>query len=121
MTNNALSSPVVFKAGSNKSFKDRVAQGLAAVRQFRDMKVVADAEILAPRLVEFATACGSVLARSHARSGDSTAINAYIGKGRKFDEALGILAVAYAEQTALDHQQLLTVVNAGTIPSAPGW
>src|SRR5699024_11127924 len=51
------------------------------VRQFRDMKVVADAAILAPRLVEFATACGSILARSHARSGDPTAINAYIGMG----------------------------------------
>ena len=91
------------------------------VRQFRDMKVVADAEILAPRLVEFATACGRVLARSHARSGDPTAINAYIGKGRKFDEALGQFAVAYADQTSIDHQQLLTAVNSGAIPSVPGW
>ncbi|WP_202814093.1 DUF2252 domain-containing protein [Arthrobacter alpinus] len=91
------------------------------VRQFRDMKVVADADILAPRLVEFATACGGVLARSHARSGDPTAINAYIGKGRKFDEALGQFAVAYADQTSIDHQQLLTAVNSGVIPSAPGW
>ncbi|MDO5753469.1 DUF2252 domain-containing protein [Arthrobacter sp.] len=90
------------------------------VRQFRDMKVIADAEILAPRLVEFATACGGVLARSHARSGDPTAINAYIGKGRKFDEALGRFAVAYADQTAVDHQQLVDAVKSGAIASAPG-
>lgn len=91
------------------------------VRQFRDMKVIADAEILAPRLAEFATACGGALARSHARSGDPIAINAYIGKGRKFDEALGHFAVAYADQTAVDHQQLVDAVRSGAIPSAPGW
>lgn len=91
------------------------------VRQFRDMKVVADADILAPRLVEFATACGGVLARSHARSGDPTAINAYIGKGRKFDEALGEFAISYADQTSTDHQQLLKAVNSGTLSSVAGW
>ncbi len=91
------------------------------VRQFRDMKVIADAEILAPRLAEFATACGGALARSHARSGDPTAINAYIGKGRKFDEALGQFAVAYADQTVMDHQQFVAAVQSRQIPSAPGW
>ena len=91
------------------------------VRQFRDMKVIADAEVLAPRLTEFATACGGVLARSHARSGDPIAINAYIGKGRKFDEALGQFAVAYADQTVMDHEQLVAAVRSEEIPSAPGW
>lgn len=92
------------------------------VRQFRDMKVIADAEILSPRLVEFATACGGALARSHARTGDPIAINAYIGKGQKFDEALGQFAVAYADQTAADHQQLVTAVRSGALPSdsSPG-
>ena len=41
------------------------------VRQFRDMKVVPDSELIAPRLVAFATKCGAVLARAHARSGRS--------------------------------------------------
>jgi len=59
------------------------------VRQFRDMKVVPSGELISPHLVEFATACGAVLARSHARTGDAVAIAAYIGKGRRFDESLG--------------------------------
>lgn len=93
----------------------------ASAHSNHGQRVVADAAILAPRLVEFATACGSVLARSHARSGDPTAINAYIGMGRKFDEALGQFAVAYADPASIDHQQLLTAVNSGAIPSVPGW
>ena len=52
------------------------------VRQFRDMKVIPRADLVAPRLAEFATASGKVLARAHARTGDPIAIDAYIGKGR---------------------------------------
>src|SRR5262249_30880271 len=44
------------------------------VRQFRDMKVVPDAARIAPVLGEFATACGAVLARAHARTGSSRSI-----------------------------------------------
>ena len=35
------------------------------VRQFRDMKIIWTTELIAPRLVEFATACGETLARIH--------------------------------------------------------
>src|ERR1700722_10514263 len=52
------------------------------VRQFRDMKIIPSTELIAPRLVEFATACGETLARAHARSGDPVALDAYIGKGK---------------------------------------
>jgi uncharacterized protein (DUF2252 family) len=76
------------------------------VRQFRDMKVIPRGDLIAPRLAEFATACGRVLARAHARTGDPIAIDAYIGRGRRFDEALGEFAVAYADQTAHDQRQL---------------
>ena len=51
------------------------------VRQFRDMKIIPTTDLIAPRLVEFATACGETLARAHARTGDPVAIDAYIGKG----------------------------------------
>ena len=51
------------------------------VRQFRDMKIIPTTELIAPRLVEFATACGETLARAHARTGDPVAIDSYIGKG----------------------------------------
>jgi uncharacterized protein (DUF2252 family) len=76
------------------------------VRQFRDMRVVPRGDLIAPRLAQFATACGKALARAHARTGDPIAIAAYIGKGRRFDEALEEFAVDYADQTARDHRQL---------------
>lgn len=87
------------------------------VRQLRDMKVVPRAELIAPRLVEFSTACGAALARAHARTGDSNAIAAYIGKGRRFDEALGEFAFGYADQTVRDHRQLAEAVASGAIES----
>ncbi|GAB3325239.1 DUF2252 domain-containing protein [Geodermatophilus aquaeductus] len=91
------------------------------VRQFRDMKVVADGALVAPRLREFATACGAVLARSHARTGDPVAITAYIGRGRAFDEGMGTFADAYADRTERDHRRLVDALASGRLPSAPGW
>jgi uncharacterized protein (DUF2252 family) len=91
------------------------------VRQFRDMKIIANGELIAPRLQEFATACGKVLARAHARTGDPVAIAAYIGKGRAFDESMGTFAGAYADQTERDHQQLVDALAAGVLPSALAW
>jgi uncharacterized protein (DUF2252 family) len=87
------------------------------VRQFRDMKVIPRADLVAPRLAEFATASGQVLARAHARTGDPIAIDAYIGKGRRFDEAMTEFAVGYADQTARDHQRLKDAVKSGAIES----
>lgn len=89
------------------------------VRQFRDMKVIANGELISPRLGQFATACGKVLARSHARTGDPVAIAAYIGKGRAFDEAMGAFAQSYADQTERDHRQLVDALASGLVPSAP--
>jgi uncharacterized protein (DUF2252 family) len=85
------------------------------VRQFRDMKVIPKADLIAPRLAQFATACGKALARAHARTGDPVAIAAYIGKGRRFDEALKEFAVNYADQTARDHRELSDAIAGGTI------
>lgn len=91
------------------------------VRQFRDMKVIADGTLIAPRLPEFATACGQVLARSHARSGDAVAIDAYIGKGRAFDDGMTAFAAAYAGQNAADHRRLVDEIAAGRLPTANDW
>jgi len=87
-------------------------------RQFRDMKIVPGAELLAPVLVDFATACGAVLARAHARTGDPVAIDAYIGKGRAFDTALTAFAHSYAGQNADDHARLAAAVAAGVVEAA---
>jgi uncharacterized protein (DUF2252 family) len=91
------------------------------VRQFRDMKIIANGELVSLRLREFAIASGKVLARSHARTGDPVAIAAYIGKGRVFNEAMGAFASGYADQTERDHQQLVDALASGLLPSAPAW
>jgi uncharacterized protein (DUF2252 family) len=90
------------------------------VRQFRDMKVIPDGALIAPRLAEFGEACGAVLARAHARTGDATAIDAYIGKGGRFDDALGEFAVSYAAQTVADHGRLVAAVANGAITAQFG-
>jgi len=87
------------------------------VRQFRDMKIIPDLELLAPRLAEFATACGETLARAHARTGDPVAIDAYIGKGPKFTAAISQFARGYADQNERDHTRLARAVAAGKIES----
>ena len=88
------------------------------VRQFRDMKVIPRGDLIAPRLAQFASACGKALARAHARTGDPIAIAAYIGKGRRFDEALVEFAVNYADQTARDHRQLSDAIANRAIEGA---
>jgi hypothetical protein len=74
------------------------------VRQLRDMKASVSVEKLRPNeLAEYASACGTALAQGHARSGDPTAIAAYLGSGDAFDKAIGEFAVAYAAQTERDY------------------
>lgn len=89
------------------------------VRQFRDMKIIPKIALIAPRLVEFATACGETLARAHARTGDPVAIAAYIGKGPKFTDAINRFAGMYADQTERDHAQLVRAIDAGTVEARP--
>jgi len=90
------------------------------VRQFRDMKIIPSTELIAPRLTEFATACGETLARAHARTGDPVAIRGYIGKGPKFTAAIGQFARRYADQNERDHAQLVSAIAAGAVESLPG-
>jgi hypothetical protein len=51
--------------------------------------------------------CGWTLARSHARSGDPATIAGYMGKSQVFDDALSSFALAYADQTIIDHAALV--------------
>ncbi len=90
------------------------------VRQFRDMKIIPTTALIAPRLAEFATACGEALARAHARTGDAAAIAGYIGKGAKFTAAIGRFAGKYADQNERDHAQLVRAIDAGAVQSQPG-
>jgi uncharacterized protein (DUF2252 family) len=90
------------------------------VRQFRDMKIIPTTELIAPRLAEFATACGATLARAHARTGDPVAIDGYLGKGSRFTVAMGQFACQYADQNERDHAQLARAIARGDVESAPG-
>jgi len=90
------------------------------VRQFRDMKIIPSTEQLAPVLADFATACGSVLAKGHARTGDPAAIAGYLGKGHTFTGAMERFAVSYADQTEADHAALSAAIAAGTVAAEEG-
>lgn len=86
------------------------------IRQLRDMKMSLPVEgYTATQLKRYAGLCGSTLARAHAKSGDSATISGYLGKGDRFDEALGDFALAYADQTVRDHAALVQAVNSGRL------
>jgi uncharacterized protein (DUF2252 family) len=88
------------------------------VRQLRDMKGSIPVEKLAAsELVGYARACGAVLARAHARSGDSVAIAAYLGGGDLFERAMSQFAIAYADQTLSDHQRMLEAMRSDGMPA----
>jgi uncharacterized protein (DUF2252 family) len=87
------------------------------VRQFRDMKIIPNIELIGPRLVEFATACGETLARAHARTGDPVTIDGYIGKNGSFAGAVGEFAGLYADQNERDHAQLVDAIADGRAES----
>lgn len=78
------------------------------VRQLNDHKASIQLESLrAAGLLEYAGVCGEMLARGHARAGDSSMIAGYVGRSTRFDEAVGRFAEAYADQTELDWKQLV--------------
>ena len=66
-------------------------------------------------MAAYASACGRVLARAHARTGDRTAIAAYLGKGDVFERAVARFAEAYAEQNQRDYDALLEAVTSGRV------
>jgi uncharacterized protein (DUF2252 family) len=85
------------------------------VRQYRDMKIIPNTDLIAPVFVPFATACGDTLARAHARSGDPVAIDAYMGKGNSFTKSLRRFAFLYADQNERDHARLVSAIRRGMV------
>ena len=78
------------------------------VRQLNDHKASIQLEDLkSAGLLEYAAVCGEMLARGHARAGDSAMIAGYVGTSPRFDEAVGAFAQAYADQTEVDWKQLV--------------
>jgi uncharacterized protein (DUF2252 family) len=72
-------------------------------RRLGGMSEIAEQEALSG----YARLCGWTLARAHARSGDPATIAGYMGRSRVFDDALASFALAYADQTVIDHAALV--------------
>ena len=76
-------------------------------RQMWDWKLSPEIETMLPEgLAVYVQMCGYALALGHARSGDAIAIDAYLGTGPKFDNAMVAFASAYADQKERDHEAL---------------
>jgi uncharacterized protein (DUF2252 family) len=87
------------------------------VRQLWDGKGSAAVEDMAPKvLVRYATLCGALLARAHARSGDASAISGYLGDDDTFDRAVTTFAVEYARRNSDDHASVLAAIASGDLP-----
>jgi uncharacterized protein (DUF2252 family) len=88
------------------------------VRQLNDHKASIQLENLkATGLLEYAAVCGEMLARGHARAGDSSMIAGYVGTSPRLDEAVVQFAEAYANQTELDWEQLVRSLKKGKKPT----
>ena len=91
------------------------------LRQLQDQKggAVVDAMTL-DDLATWGELCGWALARGHARSGQPAEIAGYLGDDTTFDHALGDFAVAYADQTEVDHNAMLAAIKSGRITAEMG-
>lgn len=86
------------------------------VRQLSDHKgSIANEDLKGQGLIEYATTCGEVLARGHARSGDPAVIAGYLGTNDRWDKALEKFAVAYADQTTKDYEQFKKAIRSGKV------
>ena len=92
------------------------------VRQLRDMKGGFDVQRFdRAAFHRYATACAAVLARClHAKSLDPALVSGYLSSGRTFAAAIAEFAVAYADQTQIDHTQLVQAVRDGQIEAIEG-
>ena len=89
------------------------------VRQLRDHKAgIVEEDLKGKGLVEYAEMCGELLSKGHARSGDSCAIAGYLGNNDRFDQAMAIFGVTYANQTVKDWEQLRRAIRTGKVRAA---
>jgi uncharacterized protein (DUF2252 family) len=90
-------------------------------RQLKDMKGSLEVEDMDEEgLQTYVKVCSVCLARAHARTGDATGIDGYLGKSDTFAEAIADFAVAYADQTERDYEALVKAVKDGHIAAESG-
>ena len=86
------------------------------LRQLWDMKGSVDIATLRPEGLGFyGGLCGWSLARAHARTGDATAIAAYLGTSDTFDGAIADFAETYADVNERDHAAYVAAIEAGRV------
>jgi uncharacterized protein (DUF2252 family) len=86
------------------------------VRQMRNLKGTIDVESLSRgSFHSYSWACGALLARAHARTGDIAKIAGYCGNSTALDHALAEFAEAYGDQTEADYNALLTAIKKGRV------
>ena len=91
------------------------------IRQLWDGKGSALVELMEPTIMTFyARACGSELARAHARAGDAVAIASYLGTNNTFDRALAVFAESYADQNERDYNTFSKAVKDARIKAETG-
>ncbi|MGW5633666.1 DUF2252 domain-containing protein [Streptomyces sp. NPDC003832] len=91
------------------------------VRQFRNRKGSVDPAALSPdQLDDYGRMTGALLARAHSHSADPRLVAGYCGKNEELDEAVATFAVAYADRTEADHEDLVKAVRAGRIAAETG-
>ena len=76
------------------------------VRQMKNLKASIPVEFLTGASFNFyAWACGAILARAHARTGDPAHIAGYCGNSTVLDDALATWAESYGDQTEARSRQ----------------
>lgn len=86
------------------------------VRQMKNLKASIPIEWLTGSSFNFyAWACGAILARAHARTGEPARIAGYCGNSKTLDVALADWAEAYGNQTEEDHARLLDAIRHGEV------
>lgn len=84
------------------------------LRQMQDMKGSVDIETMVPGgFNAYVRLCAWALARAHSKAGAAAEIAGYVGKGETLDEALGLYAVAYADQAERDFARFQAAIASG--------
>ena len=86
------------------------------VRQMKNLKASIPVEWLTGDSFNFyGWACGALLARAHARTGEAAVMAGYCGRSSVLQEALADWAEAYGNQTEIDHSKLVDAIKRGEI------
>lgn len=88
------------------------------VRQFRNMKGTIPLDAIdAAALTDYAGIVGHLLAKGHARTSGASMIAGYVGSSDKLDQAFCRFAAGYADQVEADHEELISAVRRGVLPT----